>query len=241
MLYRSHRGCLYYAPENTLPAFKIALDLGFDYIETDPYVTTDGVVVLMHDQTINRTCRNSDGSPIEKNIRPVDSTYEELLAYDAGIAMSEEFKGTKIPTLDQLLTLCEGKNVIVALDKGVPTDKLDALFDVVARHNVRCTFSCADTKRIKTVLARFPDAYIDYDGDTTDERLDEVCSLVKPENLLVWMYLDKPNFRFLTDRAKCSPENCKRTKRHARLGVANVSNPYDLKEALEYEPYCVEM
>ncbi len=68
MLYRSHRGCLYYAPENTLPAFKIALELGFDYIETDPQLTEDGVVVLMHDDSINRTCRNADGSPIEKRL-----------------------------------------------------------------------------------------------------------------------------------------------------------------------------
>ena len=55
MLYRSHRGCLYYAPENTMPAFKIALDLGFDYIETDPQITSDDKIVLMHDNTINRT------------------------------------------------------------------------------------------------------------------------------------------------------------------------------------------
>ena len=241
MLYRSHRGCLYYAPENTMPAFQIALDLGFDYIETDPQITSDNQIVLMHDDTINRTCRNADGSPIAEKIYPPKTTLEELRKYDAGIAMSEEFKGTKIPTLDELLTACEGKNVIVALDKKVPTDRMDPLFDVVARHNVKVTFSCADTKRIKTVLARFPDAYIDYDGETTDEVLEEICSLVKPENLVVWMYLDKPNFSWLTDRAKCSPENCERTKRHARLGVANVNNPYDLKEAIEYEPYYVEM
>ncbi len=241
MLYRSHRGCLYYAPENTMPAFQISLDLGFDYIETDPQITSDGKIVIMHDDSINRTCRNPDGSPIEKEILPPEVTLEELKKYDAGIAFGKEFAGTKIPTLDELLSAAEGKNVIIALDKKVPTDKMDALFDVVARHNVRVTFSCADTKRIKTVLARFPDAFIDYDGETTDERLTEICSLVKPENLTVWMYLDKPNFSWLVDRAKCSPENCARTKRYARLGIANVSNPYDLKEALEYEPYCVEM
>ena len=241
MLYRSHRGCLYYAPENTMPAFQIALDLGFDYIETDPQLTKDGVVVLMHDNTINRTCRNADGSKIEEPIRPPHVNYDELMKYDAGIAKSEAFKGTKIPTLDELLTACEGKDVIIALDKKIPTDKMDPLFDVVAKHNVKCTFSCADTARIKTVLARFPDAYIDYDGETTDEILDEVCALVRPERLFVWMYLDKPNFSWLTDRAKCSPENCARTKRHARLGIANVSNPYDLKEAIEFEPDCVEM
>jgi glycerophosphoryl diester phosphodiesterase len=163
------------------------------------------------------------------------------MQYDAGIAFGEEFKGTKIPTLDELLEAAEGRNVIIALDKKIKTDNMKPLFDTVARHNVRVTFSCADMKRIKTVLERFPDAYIDYDGEATDEKLEEVCSVVKPENLMVWMYLDKPNFIWLESTRKCSPEKCERTKRHARLGVANVCNPYDLKEAMEFEPDCVEM
>lgn len=241
MLFRSHRGCLYYAPENTLPAFKMALDLNFDHIETDPQLTKDGVVVLMHDKAINRTCRNADGTEITEKIYPPEHTYEELRKYDAGIAKGEEFRGTKIPTLDELLELCEGKNVVVCVDKKIPTDNMTPLFDAVARHNVKVSFSCADIKRIKTVQARFPDALITYDGETTDEILDEVCALVKPENLIVWMYLDKPNFAWLVDRAKCSKENCERTKRHARLGIANVSNPYDLMEAFSYEPYMIEM
>ena len=241
MLFRSHRGCIYYAPENTMPAFKMALDLNFDYIETDPQLTKDGVVILEHDRFINRTCRNADGSVIEEKLCPPDLTYEELMKYDAGIAKGEEFRGTKIPTLDELLTLCEGKDVIIALDKKIPTDNMDPLLDVVARHNVKVSFSCQDVKRIKKVQARFPDALIDYDGETTDEILDEICSLVKPENLIVWMYLDKPNFSWLVDRAKCSKENCDRAKRHAKLGIANVSNPYDLMEAFSYEPYIIEM
>ena len=241
MLYRSHRGCLYYAPENTMPAFKMAFEKNFNYIETDPQLTKDGVVVLMHDYSINRTCRNANGSPIEKVICPPDVTYEELMQYDAGIAFGEEFKGTKIPTLDELLTFAEGSNVIIALDKKIKDEDMAPLFDVVAKHNVRVTFSCKDIKRIKIVLERFPDALIDYDGQTTAECLREVTALVKPENLMVWMYLDKPNFKFLTDRYKVSAENCARTKRYARLGIANVSNPYDLMEALEYEPDCVEI
>ena len=68
MLYRSHRGGVYYTPENTMPAFSYALESGYDYIETDPQLTLDGVVVLMHDGTINRTCRNSDGSRIENPV-----------------------------------------------------------------------------------------------------------------------------------------------------------------------------
>ena len=241
MLYRSHRGCLYYAPENTMPAFNIALERGFDHIETDPQITSDDQIVLMHDSAINRTCRNADGSLIEEKIYPPMHTLEELRQYDAGIAFGEEFRGTKIPTLDELLTACEGRNVLVVLDKKIPTNRMDPLFDVVARHNVRVSFSCEDLERIKTVQARFPDAHINFDGEATDEMLTEVCKLVKPENLIVWMYLDKPNFKWLASTRKCSVENCERTKKYAKLGIANINNPYDLMEAIAFAPDCVEI
>ena len=240
MLYRSHRGGVYYTPENTIPAFKYALEAGYDYIETDPQLTKDGVVVLMHDGTINRTCRNKDGSLISERVVVSEKTYEELMEYDAGIAFGEQFRGTRIPTLDELLELAEGRNVIIALDKKITTDEIDALIDVVERHNVKVCFSTSNTERIKKVQARMPDAMFDYDVNLEDEALREVCSLVKRENLLVWMYLDKPNFSFLVQKAKVNPENYARVKKLARVGIANVNNPIDMWEALSYEPDVLE-
>jgi len=241
MLYRSHRGGVYYTPENTMAAFRDAIKAGFDQIETDPCCTKDGVVVLMHDRTINRTCRNADGSEIVGEIRPEEMTYEELMQYDAGICKGEAFRGEKIPRLDELIALAEGTGVHIALDKKIATSNMEPLFAVVEKYNTPVSFSCADTERIRTVQARFPDAHIDYDGETTEEKLREVCALVKPENLIVWMYLDKPNFAWLVDRMKVSPENCARTKKFARLGIANVNNAYDVREALSYDPYIVEV
>ena len=239
--YRSHRGGVYYTPENTMPAFWDALEKGFDQIETDPNYTKDGVVVLMHDDTINRTCRMSDGSPIPQPVRLRDITYEELMAYDAGIAKGIEFAGTKVPRLDELLAAAEGTNTIIALDKKIGDDEMDGLFAVVEKYKTRVTFSCKDTARIEKVQARFPDALIDYDGDTTEEDLREVLRFVKPENLQVWMYKDKPNFAWLTDRAKASAFNCARVKKFARLCLANINNPYDMQEALQYEPDVIEV
>ena len=82
---------------------------------------------------------------------------------------------------------------------------------------------------------------IDYDGNTMEADLELITSLVKRENLLVWIYLDKPNFSWLTDRVKASKENCARIKRYARLGIANVNNPYDAIEALEFDPDVLEI
>jgi len=241
MLYRSHRGVLCYAPENTMPAFELALEKLFFYVETDPYITKDNKVILMHDKTINRTCRNADGTLIEKPVAPEDYTYEELLKYDAGIAFGPEFKGTKIPLLEDLLKLAEGKDVIIALDKKIETEKLDILFDVVERFNTRVSFSVADTKRIEKILQRFPDANIDYDGPSTDEMLQEVTKLVKRENLSVWLYMDKPNFSWLEQTRKVSEETISCAKRYARVGIGNVNNTYEVVEALSYLPDVVEV
>lgn len=239
--YRSHRGGVYYTPENTMPAFLDALEKGFAQIETDPNCTKDGVVVLMHDDTINRTCRMPDGSPIPQPVRLRDITYEELMAYDAGIAKGPEFKGTKVPRLDELLAAAEGTDTLIALDKKIDDEHIDVLLDVVAKYKTRVSFSCKDTARIAKVQARFPDALFDYDGNTTEADLEEVLRWVKPENLQVWLYMDKPNFAWLTDRVKASAFNCARVKKYARLGLGNINNPYDMQEALEYEPDVIEV
>ena len=236
MLYIAHRGGMFYTPENTIPAFLFALQNGYDQIETDPQLTLDGVVVLMHDDTINRTCRNADGSIIEKPVKVSEITYAQLLKYDAGIAMGEEFRGTKVPRLDELFELVQGHDVVISLDKKIPTEKIDAMLDVVEKYPVKVYFSVMDTKRIKKIQERFPDASFDYDVNLEDEALAEVCSLVKRENLVVWMYLDKPNFSWLVQKAKVSPENCARVKKYARVGISNINNPLDVKEALDYSP-----
>ena len=241
MLYRSHRGGVYYTPENTMAAFRDALSQNFAYIETDPCMTKDGVIVLMHDKTINRTCRNLDGSLIDRPICTEEMTYEELMQFDAGIAKGESFKGEKIPRLDELLKAAEGSDCIIALDKKIVDDQLAPLLDLVAQYDTKVCFSCKDAARIRIIQKRFPDALIDYDGETTETDLLEITSLVKRENLIVWMYLDKPNFAWLTDRMKASKENCARVKRYARLGLANVNNPYDVIEAISYEPDVLEI
>ena len=241
VLYRSHRGGVYYTPENTMPAFEYALKAGYDFIETDPQITKDGIVVLMHDDTINRTCRNADGSQIERPIKISDVTYAELMKYDAGIALDEKFKGTRIPRLDQLLELVQGHAVTLSLDKKIPTAKIDALLDVVAKYDVKIHFSTSDTERIRKIQSRFPDACFDYDINLEDEALAEVCRLVKPENLVIWMYMDKPNFSWLVQKAKVSAENYARVKQYGRVGIANINNPIDMLEAEAFCPDVLEV
>ncbi len=232
MIFRSHRGGVYYTPENTMPAFRKAFAEGYEQIETDPQLTKDGKIVLIHDSTVNRTCRYADGHCIEKPMNVCDMTYAELLELDAGVAMGEEFKGTRIPLLEELLEFLDGSGVLLDLDKKIKTEEMDPLLELVAKYNVPIEFNVREPERIKKILARLPDAYINYDGSTTEEELREICSLVRPERLVVFVYLDKPNFAWLTDRDKASPKVCARVKKYARLGVANIRNPEDVREAI---------
>ena len=240
MLYRSHRGGVYYTPENTMPAFRYAFGAGYDYIETDPQLTRDGVVVLLHDDTINRTCRYANGEKIGEPIRVSDITYEELMKYDAGIAMGEQFRGTRVPRLDELLTLTEGTNVTVALDKKIRTEHIDALIDAVRPYRTKVCFSTSDTERIRRIQSRMPDAAFDYDVNLEDAALKEVCALIRPENRVFWLYMDRPNFAWLVQKAKASPENCARVRTYGKIGIANICNPVDVMDAMAFHPDVIE-
>ena len=140
MQFCAHRGYCSNAPENTMPAFIAAIEKGYERIETDPVFTKDGVIVLLHDNSINRTCRNRDGSPIDMEIFISQLTYAELLNYDAGIAVGEAFRGTAVPRLEELLELVDGTEVILELDKKIPTDKIEPLLLLVSKYNVRVEF-----------------------------------------------------------------------------------------------------
>lgn len=90
-----HRGASADAPENTLAAFRRAAELGADGIEFDAKLSRDGVVVILHDATVDRT---TDGSG-----RVSDLSLAELKQLDAGAKFSAKFAGERIPTLEETL------------------------------------------------------------------------------------------------------------------------------------------
>lgn len=91
----AHRGASAYAPENTMSAFRKAVDLSADGIEFDVKRTLDGEMVIIHDQTLERTT-NGTGRVIEKKL-------DELRELDAGSTFSAEFKGERIPLLVEVI------------------------------------------------------------------------------------------------------------------------------------------
>ena len=91
----SHRGANRVAPQNTIEAFKRSIEIGCDGFETDIHLTKDGIPGVCHNFTIDET---STGKGAIKNM-----TLEELRQYDFGSYKGPEFKGIKIPTLDEFL------------------------------------------------------------------------------------------------------------------------------------------
>ena len=114
----AHRGYSAIAPENTISAFKLAKQKGFDCAECDVSFTSDGVAVLLHDATIDRTS-NGTGS--------IGSmTYAQASQYDFGSWKSSAYAGEKIPTFEEFVKLCKRiglKPYIELKNAQAPTDE----------------------------------------------------------------------------------------------------------------------
>ena len=93
----AHRGYSYVAPENTLPALAAAALTGADYVEFDVRTTADGVPVVIHDQTVDRT---TDGTG-----HVWDLTVDQVRGLDAGAWFSPAYAAQRVPLLEEVLDL----------------------------------------------------------------------------------------------------------------------------------------
>ncbi len=101
LIITGHRGAGGLAPENTLASIQLALDLGVDRIEIDVQQTNDNVIIVLHDRTLKRT---TNGFGFIKSMN-----YADLLKYSAGIKFNKVYAEEKIPTLEQVIDLINGK------------------------------------------------------------------------------------------------------------------------------------
>lgn len=136
-----HRGDCSNAPENTMPSFEYAVNvLGLQWIECDPCVTKDGVIVLNHGKTIND---HSDGEGYIDQM-----TYEELCKINFGHPQKfgEMYKDTKICTAQEVLTFAKKNNVIVEFDFShfyATPEKVKKLYKIVQDNDyLNSSFAC---------------------------------------------------------------------------------------------------
>lgn len=153
LLVVAHRGASGYAPENTMPAFQKALDLGADMIETDVQRTEDNQLVLMHDDTLSRT---SNGSG-----RVDAHSWEEISALDAGAWFaSANYSGVRVPKLEELFALVQDRpGCSLLLDIKANYLGVD-LVQLVKNYNLssRVLYSASDQDILKEIKGLDPQA-----------------------------------------------------------------------------------
>ena len=179
---QGHRGARGYLPENTLPGFSRALEIGVNTLELDVGVTRDGVVVVHHDRGLNPDiARGADGKWVPKAL-PINSmTYAELQRYDVGrlrpgsdyakgFPHQQPLDGTRIPRLAELFALtAQNKtirfNIEPKSDADVPQETLApepfarALIAEVrkARVEKRCTLQAFDWRLLEVAERAAPE------------------------------------------------------------------------------------
>ena len=128
----AHRGMLRHAPENTLPAFAVCLELGMGF-ELDIRTTEDGHLVVLHDDNVKRT---TDGPA--RSVR--DMTLAQIQQLDAGIWFDPAFAGLRVPTLEETLSLVKERKrglTIIALNvKHLSRDGEAKLVSLVEKYEL---------------------------------------------------------------------------------------------------------
>jgi len=153
----AHRGASSYAPENTFAAFDLAIRMGVHHLELDVDATSDGHVVVIHDDTLDRT---TDGSG------PVTShTLAALHALDAGSWFGAAFAGERIPTLDEVLSRYQGRVHLHTEIKGRSTDLSRRTADLVRQHGMGdqvtiTSFQRARLEEIRAYAALLPTGWL---------------------------------------------------------------------------------
>ena len=163
-----HRGASAYAPMNTLPAFELAAEQGADGIELDVHRAKDGHAVICHDFAVDST---TDGFGLV-----TEMTLAQLKSLDAGSWFGDEFRGTRIPTLDEVFEAV-GNQVLVNVEiksEARETDGVEQVVaDVIAKHGMAqrvivSSFNPLALKRFREIMPDVPIGYL-YSADVPDE------------------------------------------------------------------------
>jgi len=196
----AHRGASGYAPEHTLAAYRLAMEQGADYVEQDLGVTKDGVLVCLHDDTLERTTNVEEVFPdrfvvdaargSRKQWLINDFTLAELKRLDAGSWFDKKFAGERIVTWQEAVDFVRGKKGMYPELKSPPlytargVDMVKLFVDSVKKNSLDTaeslkltpviiqSFDEATVRRVATELPTIPRVFLtSNDADVTDDRL----------------------------------------------------------------------
>jgi len=147
----AHRGASSYAPENTVAAFDLAIQMGVSHIELDVHSTSDGHIVVIHDEAVDRTTNGSG---------PVTSHPLATLAQlDAGSWFQASFADARIPTFSDVLDRYKGRVHIHTEIKGRSANLSQRTVDLIRRHGMvdQVTITSFQRTRLEETRAYAPE------------------------------------------------------------------------------------
>jgi glycerophosphoryl diester phosphodiesterase len=191
-----HRGASGYAPEHTIVAYDLALELGADYIEQDLQLTSDGVLVALHDTTLDRTARgaaaNCTGPVSEKTLAQIKTCDVGTWFNEAFPALARpEYVGLRIPTLEEIFQRYRRKvNYYIETKAPDQADMMEErLLDLLKQYRLRRparrwrvliqSFSAASLQKIHALDPDLPLIQLVVtlgSGPTLEQNLDAIAA-----------------------------------------------------------------
>lgn len=194
----AHRGSKGTHPENTLVAFKEAIECGADGIELDVQFTKDGELVVIHDNQVDRTT-NGTGEIISFTLR-------ELKMLDAGSWFNPEFKDERIPTFSEVLEVLFQDNFKGLLNIELKTDEKDypgieeAVSDLLHKRNwpftyMYSSFNFDSVERMHQLEPTIPLAYIMGDQPRKIRKAEKISYLEGLHPKVTWVLKEQDNVK----------------------------------------------
>ena len=205
-----HRGASGYEPENTLSSFRKALELGVNAIELDVHLCRTGEIVVIHDETVDRTT-NGSGLVAEMSL-------EELRKFDAG-------NGQKIPTLAEVLRLVKGWIIVNIELKAKGTAK--AVSMLLRKYRGQFLISSFDHQELK----RFHQLHF-MQPMFTEIRIGLLVKEILPEHLILARDLDACSIN-VSMEGITAESVAQVHKQGLEIFVWTVNNPEDIKRMKE--------
>jgi glycerophosphoryl diester phosphodiesterase len=165
----AHRGYSAIAPENTLPAFATAVLSGATYVEFDVRTTADGVPVVIHDRTVDRTTTGSG--------HVWELLFADIAGLDAGSWFSPAYVGVKVPTLAETLDLLRpaGPQLLLEIKPPATADEVKSIIEQVAERDLlsRTIVQSFDPEVVRLVRSAAPDVRrgllrVRFEADTVE-------------------------------------------------------------------------
>jgi glycerophosphoryl diester phosphodiesterase len=232
----AHRGNSVYCPENTLAAIASAADLGIPMTEIDVRRTADGHIVLMHDETTDRT---TDGSG-----RIAELSLEQIRGFDAGSWKGPEFAGERVPTLAETLDLCSERRMFLCIEikqKGIVPEVVELVQEAgMVEGAVIISFDFDTVVQLRQANPAIPAGWLTADMDPSD--VDAAISRVLSHDIPVISALHTCVTRDVVRRCRLrgvtlyvwTIDEVAEARRYAEMGVDVIASncPGELQEAL---------